>query len=490
MPDALATAPGTRPGFLHADWLLSTPLARRLYHERAAPQPIVDYHNHLPPEQVAADHRFDDLHAAWLAGDHYKWRAMRLHGVDERLITGDATPREKFRAYAHTVPYTLRNPLYHWSHLELARYFGIADLLDGTNADAVYDRAGEVLAGAEGGTWGLLRGRGVEVVCTTDDPVDDLRHHAAYAATADAGGFALYPAFRPDKAVLCRARGWRDYLRRLGDAAGHLITDYDSLLAALDARLDHFAAHGCRLSDHGLEYVPRGRYDRRVAEALLRRGDDAEAPRAAEAEDFGFTLLVDLGRRYARRGWVMQLHLGALRNTNARARREQGPDTGYDSIGDFPQASSLARLLDALHDTDELPRTILYNLNPADDAVFATMAGNFAGGGIAGRVQWGSAWWFNDQWDGMTAQLDTLSNMGLLAHFVGMLTDSRSFLSFPRHEYFRRLLCELLGRDAAAGKLPADEAWLGEVVEAVCYRNARGYFGFGHRDAEPTPGSP
>ena len=300
--------------------------------------------------------------------------------------------------------------------------------------------------------------------------------HAAYAAGGSAGGFAMYPAFRPDRAVQCRAAGWRDYLGRLGDAAGQLVTDYESLLAALDQRLGHFAAHGCRLCDHGLAYVPRGRYDRRVADEVVRSDEE---PSEAAAETFGFTLLVDLGRRYARRGWTMQLHLGALRNNNHRALRELGPDTGYDSIGDFAQAESLARLLDVLDDGDELPRTIVYNLNPADNAVFATMAGNFAGGGVAGKVQWGSAWWFNDQWDGMTAQLETLSNVGLLAHFVGMLTDSRSFLSFPRHEYFRRLLCDLLGGDVEAGRLPSDEAWLGQVVAGVCYGNARAYFGFG-----------
>ena len=461
--------------FLHDDWLLSTPTARRLYHEHAAGQPIIDYHNHLPPAQVAHDHHFADLHAAWLAGDHYKWRAMRTMGVDERLVTGDAPPEEKFAAYAKTVPATLRNPLYHWSHLELKRYFGFDGLLSGANAQEVFAKAQDVLDGEDGGTWGLLRSQNVEVICTTDDPTDTLEPHAAYAKTDNGGGFAMYPTFRPDKAIQCRAGGWRDYLSQLGRAAGIHVNYYDDLLEALRNRLDHFHAHGCRLADHGLRYVPRGHYSRRTADDVLRSNSPISD---AEAECFGLTLLTDLGYEYAARDWTMQLHLGALRNNNARALREQGPDTGYDSIGDFAQAESLSAFLNRLADRDRLPRTILYNLNPADDAAFATMTGNFQGGGVRGRVQWGSAWWFNDQWDGMTRQLDTLSNMGLLAPFVGMLTDSRSFLSFPRHEYFRRLLCELLGRDVAAGRLPGDEGLLGGLVEDVCYRNARGYFGF------------
>ena len=461
--------------FIHDDWLLSTPFARRLYHGYAAEQPILDYHNHLPPELIARDHRFGDLHEAWLAGDHYKWRAMRVHGVPERLITGDADPREKFRAYAATVPFTARNPLYHWSHLELARYFGVAELLSGDNADRVYDAAGEQLAHPDKGAVGLLRERGVELVCTTDDPCDTLEHHAAYAASRTPEDPRMLPAFRPDKAVAAGAPGWRGYLERLGEAADVEIVDYASLLMAIDRRLDHFAAHGCRLSDHGLAAVPDAPYDARLADRLLGGRD---VPDAAEVDAFAVTLLTDLGRRYAARGWVMQLHLGALRNNNARALRDQGPDTGYDSIGDLPQARGLSRLLDGLADTDQLPQTILYNLNPADNHVFATMAGNFCGGGTVARVQWGAAWWFLDQWDGMRAQLETLSQVGLLAHFVGMLTDSRSFLSFPRHEYFRRLLCELLGEDVAAGRLPADEAWLGGMVADISHDNAARWFPF------------
>ena len=390
LPD---TGAGAAPAFLSDDWLLSTPTARRLYHEHAAGQPILDYHNHLPPDQIAADHHFDDLHAAWLAGDHYKWRAMRVHGVAEELITGAADPREKFRAFAKTVPFTLRNPLYHWSHLELARYFDIETPLNAESADGIYDRATEQLRSPGMGTRGLLRARNVVAVCTTDDPVDDLGHHAGYAKTRG-NGFAMYPAFRPDKALRASAPGWRAYLERLGEAAGIEITNYERLLAALHARLDHFAAHGCRLSDHGLRRVPHARYDRAAADALLRSGS---APRdGATADTFLFALLVDLGRAYAARDWAMQLHLGAQRDNNTRALRELGPDTGYDSIGDYRQARGLAALLDCLDDTDELPRTILYNLNPADNHVFATMAGNFCGGGRVAHVQWGAAWWFLD----------------------------------------------------------------------------------------------
>ncbi len=475
--------------FIHPDWLLPTPLARRLYHGYAAPQPILDYHNHLPPAEVATDHRFDNLHAAWLAGDHYKWRAMRVHGVEERLITGDAAPAEKFAAYAKTVPFTARNPLYHWSHLELARYFGVHERLSGDTADRIYATANERLRATDGGTLGLLAQQNVELVCTTDDPCDTLEHHAAFAKTTSAEPAAgpasakttgpalrMLPAFRPDKALVASSPGWRDYLDRLGEASGRPIADYAALLAALESRMDHFAAHGCRISDHGLSSVPAASYRPELADQLLLDRTTKISP--ADAATFCFTLLVDLGRAYARRGWVMQLHLGAQRNNNRRAERELGPDTGYDSIGDEPQAAGLAALLDALNDTDELPKVILYNLNPADNHVFATMAGNFCGGGTVAKVQWGAAWWFLDQWDGMRDQLDTLSSVGLLAHFVGMLTDSRSFLSFPRHEYFRRLLCQLLGADVAAGKLPSDEAWLGELVADVSYGNAKGWFGF------------
>ena len=480
--------------FIHDDWLLPSPLARRLYHDYAAGQPILDYHNHLSPKFVAHNHRFANLHEAWLAGDHYKWRAMRVHGIAETLITGKAAPQEKFAAFAKTVPFTARNPLFHWSHLELARYFGITELLTGDNAARIYEQASEHLQQDSHRAVGLLRQQGVKLICTTDDPTDSLEHHQAYARSAGAradpstsagldrdttgreAGPKMLPTFRPDKALVADTPGWRAYLDRLATASGVDIVDYESLLAAIEARMDHFAALGCALSDHGLGFIPAASYNAKVADRLLRARD--EAPTTDDAATFLFTLLVDLGRRYARRGWVMQLHLGAQRNNNRRALRELGPDTGYDSIGDYRQAEGLAALLNTLNDTDELPRVILYNLNPADNHVFATMAGNYCGGGTVAKVQWGAAWWFLDQWDGMREQLNTLSSVGLLAHFVGMLTDSRSFLSFPRHEYFRRLLCTLLAQDVADGKLPADEPWLGSLVEDICYRNAKRWFGF------------
>ncbi|MTB49971.1 glucuronate isomerase [Lewinella sp. W8] len=464
---------------IHDDWLLETEVARRLYHEYAVDQPIIDYHNHLIPRQLAEDHHFPNLHAAWLAGDHYKWRAMRMFGVDESLITGDADPREKFRAYARTLPHTLRNPLFHWSQLELKRYFGVDEYLTEDNADRIYDLAGEILLGPDGGTWGLLAGKNVRVVCTTDDPIDNLEHHRVLGQKDCP--VKMFPGWRPDRALQINAPGWLTYVRTLAEVSGTPINTYEDLLAALEKRMDFFAALGGSVADHGLEYIPDVPYDRTLtAETFRDRMARPEAPAPARsAQTFLLTLLLDLGRMYAGRGWVMQLHLGALRNNNDRGLRELGPDTGFDSIGNFPQARGLSRLLNTLDNTDELPKTILYNLNPADNAVFATMIGNFAGGGVRGKVQWGSAWWFLDQWDGMCDQLNTLSNMGLLSTFVGMLTDSRSFLSYPRHEYFRRLLCNLLGQDVAAGRIPADVPFLGKLVENICYGNARDYFDFG-----------
>jgi len=460
--------------FIHNNWLLPNETAARLYHDYAAPQPIIDYHNHLSPKQVATNHKFANLHEAWLAGDHYKWRAMRVAGVEERLITGNASPQDKFRAFAKTVPLTARNPLFHWSHLELKRYFDMSDLLTEENADKVYKQASDHLQITGNGARNLLEQQNVKLVCTTDDPTDSLEHHAAHKGSGIALG--MRPTFRPDKALQAHKPSWRTYLQTLSAVAGVEVTDYAFLLKALETRMNHFASFDCCISDHGLEYVPAARYDQEAADKLLRSG---EVPKDREAAGiFTFTLLVDLGRMYAKRGWTMQLHLGAQRNNNERAERELGPDTGYDSIGDYPQARGLSLLLDTLNNTDELPKTILYNLNPADNHVFATMAGNFCGGGSVAKVQWGAAWWFLDQWDGMKEQINTLSSVGLLSQFVGMLTDSRSFLSFPRHEYFRRLLCGMLGQDVAEGKLPNDEAWLGKQVEDICYGNASRWFGW------------
>lgn len=464
--------------FIHDDFLLRTELARELYHEHAAPQPIIDYHCHLPPDQVAADTRYANLFRIWLAGDHYKWRAMRTAGVDERYCTGDASDWEKFAMWAETVPRTLRNPLYHWTHLELAKPFGIRDrLLDASTAKGIWDQCNSLLAKPEFSAQGLMRQWQVEVVCTTDDPVDDLAHHRAHAARKPTT--RMLPTWRPDKLLAVDdPTAFNAYIDRLGTIAGIRIKDWESLWAAILVRHDAFHAVGCRLSDHGLEQLYATDWTLgRVAGsfAQLRAG---VALSDGEALAYRSAMLHELALLDHAKGWVQQFHLGALRNNNHRLLGKLGPDTGFDSIGDFAQASALARFLDRLDGTDQLARTILYNLNPRDNELFATMIGNFQDGSVAGKMQYGSGWWFLDQWDGMTKQVETLSNLGLLSCFVGMLTDSRSFLSYSRHEYFRRLLCNLLGDDVARGALPRDEKLLGQLVRDVCYNNARNYFRF------------
>ena len=469
--------------FLNDNFLLQTPTARRLYHDHAAGLPIIDYHNHLPPAQIADDHRFADLTEAWLAGDHYKWRAMRANGVEERYVTGNAPNREKFFKWAATVPKTLRNPLYHWTHLELQRYFGITELLHEGNADDVYDRATAMLQQPGFSCQGLLTRMNVEVVCTTDDPTDDLAAHSAHRTRGRAP--LLLPTFRPDKFLDPTATQFADQIKQLEAVTNRSIDSFDDLLEALTARIDFFHDLGGRLSDHGLGQLYADPPARADADVTLQRGKTGGDVAPAAARSFAMRLLDELARQYHARGWTMQLHLGPIRNNNTRLLRAVGADVGCDSIGDFPQAEGLSAFLDRLDTDDRLPKTILYNLNPRDNELFATMAGNFNDGRTPGKVQWGSAWWFLDQKDGMERQLDALSNMGLLSRFVGMLTDSRSFLSFPRHEYFRRILCNLLGEDVRQGLLPGDEALLGGLVQDVCYRNARSYFGFGqHNDQD------
>ena len=464
--------------FLSEDFLLESDTARQLYHRHAAPQPIIDYHCHLPPDQIAQNRQFENLTQVWLYGDHYKWRAMRANGVNERFITGDASDWEKFEQWAETVPYTVRNPLYHWTHLELRRYFGITELLDKSSARRIYDQCSALLQTPEYAVQGLLARMGVETVCTTDDPADALEHHRALAGQAF--GPRVLPTFRPDKAMTPEAPDYNAYLDRLGAAAGVEIVAYADLLGALRQRHDYFAAQGCRLSDHGLEHLYAAEYTAGEVAAAFARARAGFGLDPRENHQLKSALLVFLAELDWEKGWTQQFHLGALRNNNARALRQQGPDTGWDSVGDFAQGRALARFLDRLDGQDKLAQTILYNLNPADNELLATMAGNFNDGSVAGKVQFGSGWWFLDQKDGMEKQLNALSNMGLLSRFVGMLTDSRSFLSYPRHEYFRRVLCNLLGRDVENGELPAELLpWLGEVVENVCYRNAKAYFGFG-----------
>jgi len=473
--------------FLDADFLLQTPTAERLYHEYAAGLPIIDYHNHLSPEEVATDHRFADITEAWLKGDHYKWRAMRANGVNERFITGDAPNREKFRHWAATVPKTLRNPLYHWTHLELQRYFGIGELLTADNADTVYDQTLEQLARPSHSALGLLNQLKVEVVCTTDHPTDSLSFHHQHrtrvrAPKVDAP--LLLPTFRPDKFLTVGADDHLDFLHALEGITGSDIRTFDRLLAALEARIDFFHELGCRLSDQGLSQLYADNYARADLDGTMEKRRNGTPIPPADQRQFQMALLHELAKMYQRRGWTMQLHLGPIRNNNTRLMNAVGADVGCDSIGDFPQAEGLSAFLNGLDAREKLPKTILYNLNPRDNELFATMAGNFNDGSMPGKIQWGSAWWFLDQKDGMEKQLDALSNMGLLSRFVGMLTDSRSFLSFPRHEYFRRILCNQFGNDVHAGLLPNDLPLLGETIKDVCYRNARNYFNFHQQTTE------
>lgn len=466
--------------FLSDDFLLQTETARRLYHDYARLMPIIDYHCHLPPDQVAADRQFDTITQLWLYGDHYKWRAMRTNGVDERYCTGDASDWEKFAKWAETVPYTMRNPLYHWTHLELKNPFGITDVLSPATARDVYDRCNEQLPDFTSRR--LLQHFDVRVVCTTDDPLDSLEHHRAIAA--DPFGVKILPTFRPDKAMAAEdPTAFRAYVKRVEEVTNREIRSLADYLDALKSRHDYFAELGCRLSDHGLEMIYAEPYTeseiRTIFNQLQPDYDNALADLSpADIAKFKSFMLVQFAEWDHEKGWTQQFHLGALRNNNRRRLREIGPDTGWDSIGDFQQAAALSRFLGGLDDRDKLAKTILYNLNPADNEVMATMAGNFNDGSVRGKVQFGSGWWFLDQKDGMEKQMNALSNMGLLSAFVGMLTDSRSFVSYSRHEYFRRILCNLFGNDVENGELPNDIDWIGNLVQDICYRNAEQYFGF------------
>ncbi|MBK6949722.1 MAG: glucuronate isomerase [Haliscomenobacter sp.] len=468
--------PKSIPSFLDEHFLLNTESARRLYHEYAKDMPIIDYHCHLPPDEIAADKRFSNLTQVWLNGDHYKWRAMRTNGVNERFITGDAGDYEKFEQWANTVPFTLRNPLYHWTHLELRRYFGIQEILSPATAQTVYQEASTLLNSPEYSVRNLLRKMNVATVCTTDDPVDSLEYHQNIKA--DGFEIPILPAFRPDKAILIEKPSWPAYIRQLAEAAGMEIATFQDLLDALQNRIAFFHDMGSRLSDHGLEQIYAAPFTEVGTDRIFRKRLGGQTLEAAEAEEFMSALLYHLGVMYHAKGWTQQFHLGALRNNNSRMMRTLGPDTGFDSIGDWSQAAALARFMDRLDNEDKLTKTIVYNLNPRDNELMATMIGNFNDGSIPGKIQYGSAWWFLDQKDGMEKQINALSNMGLLSRFVGMLTDSRSFMSYPRHEYFRRILCQILGREIENGELPNDIPWIGKIVQDVCFRNAKAYFGF------------
>ncbi|MCA9230829.1 MAG: glucuronate isomerase [Planctomycetales bacterium] len=462
--------------FIHDDFLLQTDAACRLYHEFAASEPILDYHTHLPPGEIAANHRFENLAEIWLAGDHYKWRAMRANGVEESLCTGDAEPYDKFLAWARTVPHTLRNPLYHWTHLELKRYFDIDELLNEQSAPRIWEQANEKLQGEDLTPRGIFQQFDVRCVCTTDDPTDDLSHHRAIAASDLPT--KVYPTFRPDAALrIDEPKEFDPWLEKLSAAADVDIATLDDLVAALKKRHDYFHVQGCRLSDHGLERCYASFIEEQQAAQIFSRAREGKEISRTEQHLFASYMMLHFGRWDAERGWTKQLHIGPLRNNNVRLFQQLGRDVGCDSIGDLPQANLLSAYLNRLDHENALPKTILYNINPADNAVFATMIGNFQGDGIPGKVQWGSGWWFLDQWEGMQDQLNTLSNQGLLSRFVGMLTDSRSLLSYPRHEYFRRCLCDLLGSDVERGAIPDDDSLLGPMIRNICFGNARDYLG-------------
>jgi len=468
--------------FIHDDFLLETAAAQRLYHGFAKDQPLIDYHCHLDAAEIANDRRWENITQLWLGGDHYKWRAMRAAGVGEEYCTGGAPDREKFRKLAWVIPQTLRNPLYHWCHLELARGFGIGRLLGPETADEIYDACNAAIAAPEFSARGLLRKFRVRVVCTTDDPVDSLEHHRAIAADPSINTLVL-PTWRPDKSwAIARPRVFFPWMARLAEVTGREITGLGAFLDAMRERHEHFADHGCLLSDRGYEGFPTEGCSREQAERIFEHCRGGAQPTPEETSLFQAFMMDELAAWDASRGWTMQIHAGAIRNTNSSALARLGPDTGYDSIGDFSMAAGLARHLDTLEKIGRLPKTILYNLNPRDNEVFASMAGNFQDGITPGKIQFGSGWWFLDQIDGMTRQIESLSQIGLLSRFVGMLTDSRSFLSYTRHEYFRRLLCNILGTDIERGRIPDDDRLVGELVRDVCYRNARNYFGFSLRD--------
>jgi glucuronate isomerase len=461
--------------FLNKNFLLQSDTAQTLYHDYAKEMPIIDYHCHLPPDQVANDINFENITQAWLYGDHYKWRAMRTNGVDESYCTGSQPDFEKFQKWAETVPYTLRNPLHHWTHLELQRYFDIDDVLDPKSAKKIYEEASELLQTKEYSVRNILRKMNVKIVCTTDDPTDSLEHHKKIKEE----GFEIkiLPAFRPDKAMnVDDPTTFNAYVVKLEAISDTNISSFNNYLDALKKRHDFFGSMGCSVSDHGLEQVYAMDYTDAEIETAFNKIRSGSTLMPEEILKFRSAMLHIFAIWDWEKEWVQQYHFGALRNNNSRALKHLGPDTGWDSIGDFSQARTMSKFFDRLDAGNQLAKTILYNLNPADNEVIATMAGNFNDGSRPGKIQYGSAWWFLDQKDGMTKQINALSNMGLLSRFVGMLTDSRSFLSFPRHEYFRRILCNLFGEEIENGELPNDIEWTGQVIQNICYNNAVQYF--------------
>ena len=464
--------------FMDDNFLLQTKTAEYLYHEHAKNLPIIDYHCHLIPQQIGDDIQFENITQAWLYGDHYKWRGMRSNGIDEKYITGNASDYEKFEKWAETVPNTIRNPLYHWTHLELRRYFGIEDLLNLSTAKKIFDKSSAMLQTKEFSVRGLMKMMKVEVVCTTDDPADDLKYHNKIKE--EGFDILVLPAWRPDKSMAVEnAKTYNEYVNKLSDLTDIDISTFDNLMEALRIRQNFFHEMGCRLSDRGLENFLIEPYTQNEIDTIFSKVRGGKEITTLDALKFKSAMLYEFAVMDHEKGWTQQYHVGAMRNNNTRMFKTIGPDTGFDSIGDYPIGTTMSRFLDSLDRDNKLAKTIIYNLNPADNEIVATMLGNFMDGKIPGKIQFGSGWWFLDQKNGMEQQMNSLSTLGLLSRFVGMLTDSRSLLSYPRHEYFRRILCNLLGNDVENGEIPNDRDLLGKMVENISYYNARAYFRFG-----------
>ena len=463
--------------FMNKDFLLRTETAKKLYHEYAAKMPIIDYHCHINPKEIAEDRKFETITQVWLGGDHYKWRQMRSNGIDEKYITGDASDREKFRAWAATLEKAIGNPLYHWSHLELQRYFDVYEPLTTENCDKIFDICNERLAQADSSVRNLIRRSNVDTICTTDDPIDSLEWHKKIK---DDPTFEVkvLPAWRPDKAMNIEKPDFCAYIEKLSAVSGVQIGCFDDLIKAIRNRMEYFNERGCKVSDHGLNYVTYRPATEEEIDYILQKKLNGEEVTKDEELKFKTEFMLFIGKEYHKLGWVMQLHYGAKRDNNTLMFNKLGPDTGYDCINNYAPAAELADFLNALNATDELPKTIIYSLNPCDNAVIGTIIGCFQDGSAVGKIQQGSAWWFNDHKVGMTDQMTSLANLGLLSNFVGMLTDSRSFLSYTRHEYFRRILCDLLGSWVENGEYPEDYRVLGKIVEDISYNNCKKYFGF------------
>ncbi|MCF7849482.1 MAG: glucuronate isomerase [Kiritimatiellales bacterium] len=462
--------------FMDENFMLQTQTARTLYHGHAAQMPIYDYHCHLSPQEIAEDRQYDNLGECWLGGDHYKWRAMRTNGVAEEFVTGSASWRDKFQKWAETVPQAIRNPLYHWTHLELQRYFGIDAILKPATADEIFEACTTQLRTPDFSARNLMRKMNVKLVCTTDDPIDSLEWHKQIAA--DGFEIKVLPAFRPDKAMnLSNSNAWKEYIQALEVQSKCTIVNLDCMLEAIGRRHEYFHSVGCRLSDHGVAYVPDAEATPSELNAIFDKAMAGQPVDLAEREKFEAWFLCEIGKMNHARGWTQQIHMGVFRNSNSRLFQSLGPDIGCDSIADCRQGPGLIKLLDRLDSTNQLAKTILYNINPVDNELIATMCGNYQDGSCPGKIQFGSGWWFLDQKEGMEKQMNALSALGLLSRFVGMLTDSRSFLSYPRHEYFRRILCNLIGTDVENGEIPPDFELLGQMVENISYNNAKDYFG-------------